>query len=78
MVYGQWRCTCYSSRMLKDDGEIAYLITTQWQNKGIATFVIKACIEHFNDRQLWCYINPENQASLRVARKANLRVQYYK
>ena len=63
---------------VKDDGEIAYLISTQWQNKGIATFAVKACIEHFNDRQLWCYINPENQASLRVARKANLRVQYYK
>ena len=63
---------------VKQDGETAYLITPQWQNQGIATFAVKECIKHFNNQQLWCYINPNNQASLRVARKANLRVQFYK
>ena len=63
---------------VKQDGETAYLISPQWQNKGIATFAVKECIKHFNNQQLWCYINPNNKASLRVARKANLRVQFYK
>ena len=46
MVYGSNGGVLVGAVEVKDDGEIAYLITTQWQNKGIATFAVKACIEH--------------------------------
>lgn len=63
---------------VKKDLETAYFVAKQWQGKGIATAAIRTCQQHFGNQQLWCYINPNNQASLRVARKANLRVQFYK
>lgn len=63
---------------VKDDLETAYFVAERWQGKGIATAAIRACQVHFGTQQLWCYINPNNQASLKVARKANLRVQFYK
>lgn len=63
---------------VKEDLETAYFVAKTWQGKGIATAAIRTCQKHFGKQQLWCYINPNNQASLRVARKANLRVQFYK
>lgn len=63
---------------VKEDLETAYFITPLWQNKGIATIAVKECQKYFGKQQLWCYINPKNKASLKVARKANLRVQFYK
>ena len=63
---------------VKDDLETAYFVAERWQRKGIATAAIRACQGYFGKQQLWCYINPNNQPSLKVARKANLRVQFYK
>lgn len=62
---------------IRSDCETAYLIGKQFRNQGYATEALKKLKEMFADRQLWCYINPENKASLRVAQKANMRIVYY-
>lgn len=62
---------------IRDTNEVAYLISKQFQNKGIATRAVILAKEQFADKQLWCYVNPHNVASLRVAQKANMRIQYY-
>ena len=46
------------------------------RNTGIGTQAIELCIEEFGDQQLWCVINPENKASLKVAQKSGLRVKF--
>tara|TARA_R110000851_G_scaffold266519_1_gene419012 strand:+ start:383 stop:763 length:381 start_codon:yes stop_codon:yes gene_type:complete len=63
---------------IKDTHETAYLVASRYQNNGIATAAIKQIKEIFRDRQLWCMINPENVASLRVATKSNMRIQFYR
>lgn len=62
---------------IRDTGEMAYLVKEQWQNKGYATYAVTEAKERFFDKQLWCYVNPNNVASLRVAQKAQMRIQYY-
>jgi RimJ/RimL family protein N-acetyltransferase len=62
---------------VKDTLETAYFVSKPWKNKGIATAAINACKAHFGTKQLWCYINPNNTASRRVAEKAKLRVQFF-
>ena len=61
---------------VKDDCETAYFVAQQWQGQGIATWAVKRAKELFADRQLWCLIHPANRASLRVAQKAVMRIQY--
>jgi hypothetical protein len=63
---------------IKDTHETAYLVAGIYQNNGIATAAIKEIKEIFYDRQLWCMINPNNKASLKVANNANMRVQFYR
>jgi RimJ/RimL family protein N-acetyltransferase len=61
---------------VKADGETAYLVAKQWQAKGIATWAVTEIKKKFHARQLWCLIHPANRASLRVAQKAIMRIQY--
>lgn len=61
---------------VKDDLETAYFIKKGWRNNGIGTRAIELCVEEFGDQQLWCVINPDNKASLRVAQKGGLRVKF--
>ena len=63
---------------VKDTNETAYFVRKAYQNIGIATLAIVACREHLGDAQLWAYIHPDNKASLRVAEKSKLRVQFYR
>jgi len=61
---------------VKDDLETAYFVKKGWRNNGIGTRAIELCVEEFGDQQLWCVINPDNKASLRVAQKGGLRVKF--
>lgn len=61
---------------LKKDCEVAYFIEPNYQNRGIATAAVELMMDKFADRQLVAYIHPDNKASLRVAQKAKLRVQF--
>ncbi len=61
---------------VKEDLETAYFIKKGWRNNGIGTKAIELCVEEFGDQQLWCVINPDNKASLRVAQKGGLRVKF--
>jgi RimJ/RimL family protein N-acetyltransferase len=56
--------------------ETAYFVAERWQGQGIATLAVKQCIEIFGDRQLWCVINPNNRASMRVAQKSGIRIKF--
>jgi len=62
---------------VKESHETAYFVSGLYQNIGIATEAVKQIKDIFADRQLWCVINPENKASLKVAQKAKMRVQFY-
>lgn len=62
---------------IKPSYETAYFVATNYQNAGIATEAVKQIKIIFADKQLWCVINPNNKASLRVAQKATMRVQYF-
>lgn len=61
---------------VKEDLETAYFVKKGWRNNGIGTKAIELCVEEFGDQQLWCVINPDNKASLRVAQKGGLRVKF--
>ena len=61
---------------VKQDLETAYFVKKGWRNNGIGTRAIELCVEEFGDQQLWCVINPDNKASLRVAQKGGLRVKF--
>lgn len=61
---------------VKSDCETAYFVANQYQGIGIATAAVRQCIDIFGDRQLWCVVNPNNHASLRVAQKAKLRIKF--
>ena len=61
---------------VKKDLETAYFVSELYRNLGIATKAVRLCKQHFGDKQLWCVINPDNQASLKVANNANLRVSF--
>jgi len=63
---------------VKEDNETAYFVAQHYQNLGIATHAILACREYLGDAQLWACIHPDNKASLRVAEKTKLRVQFYR
>ena len=54
----------------------SYFIKKGWRNNGIGTKAIELCVEEFGDQQLWCVINPNNKASLKVAQKGGLRVKF--
>lgn len=62
---------------VKDSLETAYFVHPQWRNQGVASEALIQCKEIFGPRQLWCVINPDNQASLKVANKAQVRVQFF-
>ena len=61
---------------VKEDLETAYFIKKGWRGAGIGTRAIELCVEEFGEHQLWCVINPDNKASLRVAQKAGIRVKF--
>ncbi len=61
---------------VKEDLETAYFIKKGWRNTGIGSRAIELCVEEFGDQQLWCVINPDNKASLKVAQKGGLRVKF--
>ena len=61
---------------VKPSLETAYFVAERWQGQGIATQAVKQCIEIFGDRQLWCVINPNNRASMRVAQKSGIRIKF--
>jgi len=63
---------------VKETLETAYFVHQNWRNQGIATEAVKQCTQQFGTSQLWCVINPDNEASLRVANKTQLRVQFYR
>lgn len=62
---------------VKESLETAYFVAEQWQRQGIATLAVKQCQELFGDRQLWCVINSQNKASLKVAQKSGIRVKFF-
>lgn len=61
---------------VKPSLETAYFVAPQWQGQGVATRSVKQCIQLFGDRQLWCVINPQNKASMRVAQKSGIRIKF--
>lgn len=61
---------------VKENFETAYFVNEKYRNMGIATKAVTMCKEALADKQLWCLINPENKASLKVAKKVNLRVSF--
>jgi RimJ/RimL family protein N-acetyltransferase len=61
---------------VKDNYETAYFVAHQYQNIGIATHAVKLALLEFGDSQLWCIVSPNNQASIRVAQKANMRMNF--
>lgn len=61
---------------VKPSLETAYFVAERWQGQGIATLAVRQCIEIFGDRQLWCVINPNNRASMRVAQKSGIRIKF--
>ena len=61
---------------VKDDLETAYFVNEKYRNIGVATQAVLLCKEQFADKQLWCVINPENKASLKVANNVKLRVSF--
>lgn len=61
---------------VKEDLETAYFVKKGWHNLGIGTRAVKLCIEIFGSKQLWCVINAQNKASIKVAQKAGLRVKF--
>jgi RimJ/RimL family protein N-acetyltransferase len=61
---------------IKPDLETAYFVSRQFQNKGIATQAVKMMMQQYADRQLWCVVDPRNVASMRVAQKATMRMQF--
>ena len=62
---------------VKEDFETAYFVAKKYRNLGIATEAVIQCKDRFANKQLHCIINPDNKASLRVANKANLRVNFF-
>lgn len=61
---------------VKESLETAYFVLPTYRNKGIATKAVTECKSLFGKKQLWCVINPKNKASLRVAEKSKLRVNF--
>jgi RimJ/RimL family protein N-acetyltransferase len=61
---------------VKENLETAYFVNDKYRNIGIATQAVLLCKEEFADKQLWCVINPNNKASLKVANNAQLRVSF--
>jgi hypothetical protein len=61
---------------VKENLETAYFVNEKYRSIGIATQAVLLCKEEFANKQLWCVINPNNKASLKVANNANLRVSF--
>lgn len=61
---------------VKESLETAYFVSKNFRNMGIATKALAECKKLFGKKQLWCVINPKNKASLKVAEKAKLRVNF--
>jgi len=61
---------------VKENLETAYFVNDKYRNLGIATQAVLLCKEELADKQLWCVINPNNKASLKVANNAKLRVSF--
>lgn len=77
-TWGIWinQDTLVGAVEVKKDLETAYFVKKGWRGAGIGTRAIELCIEEFGEHQLWCVINPDNKASLRVAQKGGLRVKF--
>jgi len=77
-TWGVWvnQDTLVGAVEVKEDLETAYFIKKGWRNTGIGSKAIELCVEEFGDQQLWCVINPDNKASLKVAQKGGLRVKF--
>lgn len=77
-TYGMWYWgELIGALEVKPTGETAYFISDKYRNKGYTTASIKMAKEKYPHGQLWCYIHPDNVASMRVATKAGIRIQYY-
>jgi len=67
---------------IKKTGETAYVVSSEWRNKGICTKAMESAKliadKQFNISKLWCYIHPENIPSMRVAQKAGLEIKNVK
>ncbi len=61
---------------VKENLETAYFVNEKYRNIGIATQAVLLCKEELADKQLWCVINPNNKASLKVANNVKLRVSF--
>jgi len=61
---------------VKESFETAYFVNEKYRNLGIATKAVLLCKEELADKQLWCVINPNNKASLKVANNARLRINF--
>mgnify|MGYP000029297654 CR=1 FL=1 len=77
-TWGVWvnQDTLVGAVEVKEDLETAYFIKKGWRSTGVGTRAIELCVKEFGDQQLWCVINPDNKASLRVAQKGGLRVKF--
>ena len=77
-TWGVWvnHDTLVGAVEVKEDLETAYFVKKGWRNNGIGSKAIELCVEEFGDQQLWCVINPNNKASLKVAQKGGLRVKF--
>lgn len=77
-TWGVWvnHDTLVGAVEVKEDLETAYFVKKGWRNNGIGSKAIELCVEEFGDQQLWCVINPDNKASLKVAQKGGLRVKF--
>ena len=61
---------------VKESFETAYFVSEKYRNLGIATEAVLLCKQELADKQLWCVINPNNKASLKVANNVNIRVSF--
>lgn len=66
---------------IKESGETAYVVAKNWRNQGVCTEALKLAKriarKELGVNNLWCYIHPSNKASIKVAKKAGLRIEYY-
>jgi len=60
-----------------DEVEIAYLIAKPWQRQGLGTEAAQALVRHGFEtlglKRLIALVDPENEASIKTAKKAGLR-----
>jgi len=64
---------------IKSSGETAYVVAKEWRNKGVCSQVLglarRIAKRDLKINHLWCFIHPDNKASIRVAQKAGLEIK---